>query len=305
MAHGSRKDKIFETSVTIDDKHISRQQLPTKLQIVRSINAYTKFDFLEKNQAIKEVMNQITLIYERAAIPIVSEGSLRNRIKRLYDEYQQICKIDENRKNFEEKINKYLDDIGTLMDVAGDTSTCLKEDIEFHEDMRTSRTMVIGSRDIVTQRQAKEEIEREKKNMERKQRAREREKKENQDIISFFATETITDSDEDQNNDNLYKAERIHRRAKTGCSINIPYDILKNKNLNALMVRLNITPAATSALLKELITECGGNPSQVDLSYSSARKFHEVKVHEIATDIKFEYDIQLPTRSPLGWKDYG
>ena len=49
-----------------------------------------------------------------------------------------------------------------------------------------------------------------------------------------------------------------------------------------------------------LITESGGNPSQVDLSYSSARKFQEGKAHEIAMDIKFEYDIQLPTRFPLG-----
>ena len=69
---------------------------------------------------------------------------MRNRIRRLYDEYQQICKIPENRKNFEEKRNKYLDDIDTLMDVAGDVSTCLKEDLEFLDDMRTSRTIVIG-----------------------------------------------------------------------------------------------------------------------------------------------------------------
>ena len=97
----------------------------------------------------------------------------------------------------------------------------------------------------------------------------------------------------------------LHHRAKTTCVINFPYGILKNKNLNSLIVHLDNTPAETSALLKVLITECGGDPSQVDLSYSSARKFHEEKVHEIAMDIKFEYDIQLPTRSPLGWKNYG
>ena len=73
MAHNSRKGRIFETSITIDDKHVIRQQLSTKLQIVRSILAYTIFDVLEKNYAIKEVINQITLIYERAAIPIVNK----------------------------------------------------------------------------------------------------------------------------------------------------------------------------------------------------------------------------------------
>ena len=100
MAHNSRKGRIFETSITIDDKHIIRQQLPTKLQIVRSILAYTTLDSLEKKDAIKEVINQITLIYERAAIPIVSENSLRTRIKRLYDEYQQIGKVSAYRKKF-------------------------------------------------------------------------------------------------------------------------------------------------------------------------------------------------------------
>ena len=96
----------------------------------------------------------------------------------------------------------------------------------------------------------------------------------------------------------------LHHKSKTSFVINIPYGIL-NKNLNSLIIHLDITPAETSALLKVLITECGGDLYQVDLSYSSARKFHEEKVHEIAMDIKFEYDIQLSTRSPLGWKDYG
>ena len=111
---------------------------------------------------------------------------------------------------------------------------------------------------------------------------------------SFFATETFADSEDDQNNDNLYKDKRIHRREKTGCVINIPYDILKNKNLNALIVRLDITAAKTSALLQLLITECGGDPSQVDLSYSSARRFREEKVHEIATDIKMNIKLNYP-----------
>ena len=68
--------------------------------------------------------------------------------------------------------------------------------------------------------------------------------------------------------------------------MNIPYGIL-NKNLNSLIIHLDITPTETSALLKVLITEIGGNPSQVDLSYLSARKFHKEKVHEIALNIKF------------------
>ena len=73
----------------------------------------------------------------------------------------------------------------------------------------------------------------------------------------------------------------LHQRAKTSCVINIPYGILKNKNLNSLIVHLDITPAETSALLKVLIAECGGDPSQVILSYSPARKFHEQKVHQL------------------------
>ena len=86
--------------------------------------------------------------------------------------------------------------------------------------------------------------------------------------------------------------------------INIQYGIL-NKNLNSLIINLDITPAETSILLKVLITEYGGDLYKVDVSCSPARKFYKEKVHEIAMDIKFEYDIQLSTRSPLGWKDYG
>ena len=203
MAQGTRTGKIFEISITIDDKHINRQQLPTKLQIIRSILAYIRFDSLTINEAIVEVIKQINLIYERSAIPIVSEKSLRTRIKRLYEDYRMIDKIPVNRKKIEEKRKKYLDNANTLMYVARDISTCCEEDIKFLENMRTSRTMVMGSRYIVTQRQAKEEIEREKKNLERKQGARKREEKEKQDIDSYFATETFFDSEDDQNNDNL------------------------------------------------------------------------------------------------------
>ena len=96
----------------------------------------------------------------------------------------------------------------------------------------------------------------------------------------------------------------LHHKSKTSYVINIPYGIL-NKNLNSLIIHLDITPAETSWLLKVLITECGGDLYQVNLFFLSARKFHEEKVHEIAMDIKFEYDNQLPIRSPLGWKDYG
>ena len=73
---------------------------------------------------------------------------------------------------------------------------------------------------------------------------------------------------------------------KNGCSITIPHDILKNENLTALMVRLDISPAKTSQLLQVLITECGGNPSHVDLSYSSSRRFREKKSRKLLWILK-------------------
>ena len=104
MAHSSRTHKIFETAITIEDKNINIQQLPTKLQVVRCILAHNKFDSSSTlNDSITNVTYQIGLIYERAAIPIVSEDSLRKRFKRLYEEYAQICKISPDRPNFEKK----------------------------------------------------------------------------------------------------------------------------------------------------------------------------------------------------------
>ena len=70
------------------------------------------------------------------------------------------------------------------------------------------------------QRQAQEEIE-------RKHRAMAREINEKQEISSFFANDTIDESNENQNDDNLYEEKRMHCREKNGCSITIPHDILK------------------------------------------------------------------------------
>ena len=164
MAHSSRRHKIFETAITIEDKNINRQQLPTELQIVRCILAHSKFDLSTINDAISDVFDQIRLIYERAAIPTLDIRLLKIRIRRVYSDYEKINKISADRKNFEEKRKKYLDEANKLMDVIGDTSACCEEDIKFIENMKTSRTMVMAGKDLLTQRQAQEEIEREKKN---------------------------------------------------------------------------------------------------------------------------------------------
>ena len=207
MAHSSRRHKIFETAITIEDKNINRQQLPTELQIVRCILAHSKFDLSTINDAISDVIDQIRLIYERAAIPTLDIRLLKIRIRRVYSDYEKINKISADRKNFEEKRKKYLDEANKLMDVIGDTSACCEEDIKFIENMKTSRTMVMAGKDLLTQRQAQEEIE-------RKHRAMAREINEKQEISSFFANDTIDESNENQNDDNLYEEKRMHCREK-------------------------------------------------------------------------------------------
>ena len=150
----------------------------------------------------------------------------------------------------------------------------------------------IGRRDVITQNKAKIALEREKKEMERINIAR-------VDHIAsgsaiFIDSDTFNVSDEDKKHatDPLYQLKS--RYVFKGCEIRIPAEILKNKNLNALMVRMNISPTEISALLETIISECGGDPSNIHLSYNYSYRSREEAVREVATDIKENFKVDFP-----------
>ena len=303
MAYSLRHHKIFETSICEDDKVINRNQLPTKLQVLRCRLAYTS-QLVSYYNANNEVLKQVKDIYQRAAIPTKSDIGMIKQIDIFCKHYDNLNKVPIEKINmdwFIERKKEFLKSGNTLMDFSGDTKKCLDADIIFLEDMRTTRTMLIGGNDTVTQRKAKEILKKETRALDREKRDQERLQRElkrveenisqNAASTSYFFSETFTsDNNEQYDTQDLYQPRQSHR----DCIINIPRDILNNVTLNALMVRMNITPTQASAFLHTLITECGGNPSSVYLSYNYAYKHRAEAIQNVASQVREEFKGKFP-----------
>ena len=161
----SRSHKILSSSVTSDDKRLPTHKLPTKMQILRSRIAYT-LDGLTYRDADKEVVKQIKYIYEKASIPTLTDEGLIKKIDAYYiNEYRKIDKLPKGSKgaNVIMKINKFLADADETMELWGNITNITEEDKAFLENMKSTRSAVMGPRDKITQSKAKKILEREKK----------------------------------------------------------------------------------------------------------------------------------------------
>ena len=72
----------------------------------------------------------------------------------------------------------------------------------------------------------------------------------------------------------------MYRRVKTGTTIFIPHDIFKKPGFVSNQIRNGITPTAAAASLHSLIETCDGDPSRVNLSYSTVQRY-KFQVHQI------------------------
>lgn len=289
----SRSHKILSSSVTSDDKRLPTHKLPTKMQILRSRIAYT-LDGLTYRDADKEVVKQIKYIYEKASIPTLTDEGLIKKIDAYYiNEYRKIDKLPKSSKsaNVIMKINKFLADADETMELWGNITNITEEDKAFLENMKSTRSAVMGPRDKITQSKAKKILEREKKQQCYQGKKR---KELPHQFDSEKHSEYVDDSDETIQFDLPPPKRTHHRNKKTECAITIPHDILNNRKLNSFMVRFNISPVQIIGLLETLITECGGDPSLIHLTYNYAYRHREESLTEVSRAIKENFRVEFP-----------
>ena len=177
------------------------------------------------------------------------------------------------------------------MDFSGDISKCLPKDIEFLQDQRSSRSMAMGSRDVRAIKNAKLAKEKESAEMKRQQNEKER-------VKNLMISQNIFENCDDGMQDDteaIFKHKRFHRKSMfQGCNINIPGDILTNKNLVASMTQMSITHTQACAFLETLISECSGNPRDIHLSVNYSFRHCEKTIHDASTSIKENFEGKFP-----------
>ena len=90
-----------------------------------------------------------------------------------------------------------------------------------------------------------------------------------------------------------------------GCNINIPGDILTNKNLVASMTQMSITHTRACAFLETLISECGGNPRDIHLSVNYSFRHSGKTIHYASTSIKENFRGKFPLGLHWDGKNHG
>ena len=293
-ARSKRAHKVFLTSVTHDDMNLKINKLPTYTEVLKCRLAYNIHGKLVPKDANKKVIEKLKNIYEFAAIPTITDQGMEKMIINYYNQYRKFEKYPEKQcksESFLRQIDVFREDGNKLMDFSGDISKCLPQDIEFLQNMRSSRTMVMGSLDVTAARCAKLAMEKESAEMKRRQKEEER-------VKNLMIIQNISeDCDEGVQYDTEYTFKQNSSRRKSmfqGCNIHIPSDILANRNLVSSMTRMGITHTQACVFLETLISECGGNPRDIHLSYNYSHRHREKAVHDTSISIKENFEGKFP-----------
>ena len=125
-----------------------------------------------------------------------------------------------------------------------------------------------------------------------------RQQNEKERVKNLMISQNIFENCDDGMQDDteaIFKHKRFHRKSMfQGCNINIPGDILTNKNSVASMTRMSITHTQACAFLETLISECGGNPRDIHLSVNYSFRHCEKTIHDASTSIKENFEGKFP-----------
>jgi hypothetical protein len=257
-------------------------------------------------EAAKAVLIKITVFYEKANIPMITERKACERMIKLLDDNAKVRAIPKSRRATQNSLNKVkqmeekLSQTFPLWPAHAEQLIKNTEDLAFLESMKNDRLATFGSKDKVLARK----IQR------REQRIRaetmRREKMNNEPNVCRMEANCESSSDESTNNDEsdaLATPRRIpdsHKRvARTGTTAFIPHDIIKRPKLVALATRLKMTPVQQAAYTKALISEAGGDTSKISASYATADKARRLVGKKIADSCKAQW--VPPKLATLHW----
>ena len=238
-------------------------------------------------ECCKLVSAEVKIHYIRSNVPTVSDDFMHKKIASLHSEFRGCMKhakkVRSNRNQvtkFKEKMDKTMPFWPRNALMVMETSkngklqfekSAIDEDIQFLVSMMNDRVAQYASLDEdFTRRMAKKE-ERKEKDQQNALKRKQNEELRKENIKKFIGEDALDEliPDEDQDEYAGPSKESHARVVKTGTTIFIPHDILKNTALVATYTRNKVSSTAISSILHSLISICGGDTNAVNLSYSS------------------------------------
>lgn len=274
MARSLRpKIDILSSSPTIDDKIIDSSKLPTHRQVLMSYLAYREeISSHKKNHLVAcKVCEHVKKHYLRGNIPIIDDKNVIQSILRLHGKFMAVQKVPLDRRSGSKLVIDFKDQLDKTMMFWPENALSLieyEEDRQFLRQMMTTREGHMGGEDRVFRR--KQDAKQEREAAEGNRKERERKRKADDTYLYESHQLDVEDCHMYATSDQGGSQRKHNRRVKTGESIFIPHDILKDPQVVSCMVRNRISPAAAASLVHSIISASNGDPSKFCIHETTA-----------------------------------
>lgn len=313
------------SGITQEDSEFKGSRLPTSLQVLRCLMYHIEegaHQNLTKWESSKLVLSKISVFYEKANIPMITERKSCEKILKLHEDNTKLRAIPVQRRNTTNSINKVKkmeEELAKTFSLWPKNVECLiknPEDLAFLRSMKSDRLATFGAHDKILHKKIKRREMREIS----KAAFYEKTAKEASKINTSFNSAIIDtiDSERDENSDvvsdtsdetdprdQIYNPESgggggstahahntrsHHRTIRTGTYAFIPHDIIKRPDVISLATRLKMTPAQQALYTKVLIAEAGGDSSKITASYATSDRARRSSVRDIAKACKDQWN---------------
>ena len=292
-------------------------RLPTYLQVLLCYESNRKkviperkgikYNYSWKYEAVKLVYEEVKIHYKKSGIDMKKFTSFQYDLNKLLDHHKSLVKgsskgkgIDLDKtmplwpRNTEKIMKKKLEEPF----LSKQEKNVIKSDLMYLQSMKTDRVASYSTLD--------------KAHISRIEKRKLKEGK----IISQPSCPSVITSEEDSEtplddpcSSDLNVAsftelpnKRPHKRVvKTGASLFLPADFIKDDRLVAAVKRIKMTPADLLTIMSVVITIGGGNLNSVNLSYTYIRNHFNKITEEVSSIIRQEWT--APKNLLVHWDD--
>ena len=170
----------------------------------------------------------------------------------------------------------------------------IREELAFLNSMMTDRKATYGTLDVVATKKLKKHHKEFLK------------KDEPQTKRPLLFVENISDNEYQSDNSNFIDSDyeepstsSCRQVKKTGTTIHLTPDFLKAPEIISAAIRNKVNAVSLSNIMTALVKSCGGNPSSVNLSYSSVERYMKKTSDVIANTVLENWN--PPSKSVLHW----
>lgn len=275
----------------IDDLKICGSRLPSVKQVLFCFMA--NLEKMRQDDPTKQrklyrtcanlVVQEVLGHYGKSHIPTIHRKKMAEKIVGLYQEYRSLLSTKSEKRAGNKKIQLFQEKLKTTMqfwpkDVEKRLESkkhkspaeqhAVDEDLKFLQSMKTDRVAQYTGKDqAMAYIQKARSIRKEKSVMFAQKSLTE------EPGSSALTSSSDSTLSEDEGIIELPPSRTHKRNVKKGTTIFVPHDVLKHPAVVSSATRNKLSATAIADTLRTLITVCGGDPSSVNLHFSSAHRY--------------------------------